>query len=138
MQYITPMGIRQPEYSLSIRQVVKVFNSTPMLMTKVSIGGGRFPHFDAPEFVRFTNSTGTVDAFFTEISADQKTLSGYFPVTATVSGEISFGYGTHVWGTFDSARHGDIALLEKEKLSRAVVPLTHAWIESHLEMNRKK
>jgi hypothetical protein len=120
----------RPELSWQASEVVRELDDRPHLMTRIQLRGGSFPHLDAQPFVRVRGRRVSVESWFAEVADDQASLTGYFPVDASMAdGVIEYGYGSRVFGRvpgpFDPLR---VEHLDRDRLPRDLGLVTERFI----------
>jgi hypothetical protein len=84
--------VPKPHLQWGAREVLKDIGQRPRIMTRITLGGGHFPHRSLAPFVR----VGTALTTWVEISDDEQNLRAYFMEQLPESGHVEFGYGNEV------------------------------------------
>jgi hypothetical protein len=116
------------------KEVVRVIDRKPHLLSRIDIDGAVFPQRAVPPFVRIrVNDELTVSAWFASVSNDGRTLSGYFQEDLPARGAIEFGYGVDVMGRlplpFDA---GTVLRLDRKKLPQGIVIVSRDFLKKKL------
>ncbi|MGQ0639859.1 MAG: hypothetical protein ACT4P6_03665 [Gemmatimonadaceae bacterium] len=124
------LSIAPQEVVWRAQETVRELNRQPHLLLRIDITGLVFPHRDAPAFVRIAlDRRRFVSSWITEISADSRTLSGYFAVDDAERGTIEFGYGSRVVGRVERPFDGrQVARLDRARLPKNIVIVSREYL----------
>lgn len=118
------------------REVVRDLDDRPHLLLRVDVHGGPFPHRAPPPFVRIQSRDGKggVESWFAEISPDQRTVHGYFPVDVPEGGVVEVGYGADVVARAETAFSAKaVERLDRARIDPKAVVVTRQAYDEILE-----
>jgi hypothetical protein len=120
-----------PEFTWQAKEVVREVDHRPHLLVRISVSGGHFPQRAMVPVMGITHDGKLVArSWFTEISADEQTLYGYFATDLPGEGVIEFGYAGQPLGRVRARFDGkEIRRLVRERLGREITIVTRATLE---------
>lgn len=129
---MTPIAVatgQAPKYSLEIGDIIKDFNGRPHRMIKMKVTGPNFPHRAVPPFVRIVNGLQKEESWFTEVANDNRSITGHFPIDASLAGDVEVGYANEVMVVFKRIKWDKHLPLDVQRIEREVVTVNKEWLK---------
>jgi hypothetical protein len=124
------MELPHEDLSWQAREVVREVDHEPHLLVRLAVAGGYFPQRALVPIMRIVQGDEIVaHSWITEISADNRTLLGYFPTDLPEEGVIEFGYPDQPLGRLRVELGGDaIRRLDRHRVDERVVEASSDYI----------